>query len=261
VSSWFLERAVRRTSLFVPFSNYTASAMLSVHDEVAGRVHVLHPGLPIERWPQREPPTRSDRFRVLFVGGNAVLKGIDTLLTAFEQSLRDTCTLSVATQRAFLPDELEAQMESAPWVQLHLDLQPGSPELRRLFLEADAFVLPSRYDPSSWVALEAMATGVPVVITGVGGIPDIVRDGETGLVIEPDSPDDIVAAIRRLEHDPELVDRLVVAGRRHVVENFDVETNTARLLAMTKQLVDERRGQPSPAAGDDVESPADGSTR
>ena len=60
-----------------------------------------------------------------------------------------------------------------------------SRELRQLFAEADAFVLPTNHDASPWVALEAMATGVPVVITSVGGIPDLVQDGITGLVVPP----------------------------------------------------------------------------
>ena len=242
ISVWMLNKAVDETSLFVPFSNFTADNIRRTHPAIADRIRVLHPGLPTDRWPQRQQLPRATRFRVLFVAGNAVLKGIDTVLLAFDRSLHDTCDLVVATQRVFLPPELEEQMRSDPWVELHLDLTPGSAELQELYRNADAFVQPSRADMSSWVALEAMATGIPVVITGVGGIPDIVRHDETGLVIEPDNVEDLITAVRRLEASPELAARLVEAGRRHVVEQFDVETNTNRLLEMTKDLVAERDG-------------------
>jgi glycosyltransferase involved in cell wall biosynthesis len=241
LSCWILGRAIAETSLFVPFSNFTADRMRAYDLSISDRIVVIHPGLPLERWPLRPPPPPSDRFRILFVGGDLELKGIHALLDAFERELGDSCDLIVATQRAYLSAELEARMRSGGFVQLHLDLTPGSPGLQRLYREADAFVLPTRRDASSWVALEAMATGIPVVTTAVGGIPDIVRDGETGLIVAPDDPDGIVRAVRRLQESPELVDRLVRNGRQHVEANFDVQKNTARLLEMTKQLVDERR--------------------
>jgi glycosyltransferase involved in cell wall biosynthesis len=240
ISRWMLDRAVERTALFVPFSNYTAVRMIEMHPEIAGRLIPMHPGLPLDRWPMRTPPERGERFRLLFVGSAIILKGIDALLAAYDAELHTTCDLDVATQTGYLPDDLRARLESTPGVRLHLDLEPGSAELQRLFNEADAFVLPTRGDLSSWVALESLATGVPVVISGVGGIPDIVRDGETGLLIRPDEPDDIVTAVRRLESSPELVDRLVRQGREHVETSFDVQVNTTVLLDLAKAMVDQR---------------------
>jgi len=67
--------------------------------------------------------------------------------------------------------------------------------LRALYRDADTFVLPTTLDMSSWVALEAMATGLPVVIAPHGGIPDIVIDGETGLLISPRDPQAVIDAV------------------------------------------------------------------
>ena len=169
-----------------------------------------------------------------------MLKGIDSLLAAFDAELHASCDLDVATQTGYLSDDLRARLESTPGVRLHLDLEPGSPELQLLFNRADTFVLPTRGDLSSWVALEALATGVPVVISGWGGSPTSFIDGETGLLIRPDQPDDIVAAVRRLESSPELVERLIRQGRAHVEASFDVQVNTTRLLELAKAMVDER---------------------
>jgi len=236
-----LANAVRQTTLFVPWSNYTAGEMVGAFPEIAERMVVLHPGIPLDRWPLRDPPQPGERFRLLFVGGDAPRKGLDTLIDAFESELSDTCELDVATQIAYLSDELRARLEAIPSVRLHLDLQPGSSELKGLFARADAFVLPTRADVSSWVALESMATGVPVLINAVGGIPDIVVDGQTGLTIPAEDPAALAAAVHRLQASPALCQQLTADGRRHIEEHFDAHRNTQRLLDMVKEAVDARQ--------------------
>ena len=122
-----------------------------------------------------------------------------------------------------------------------MDLTPGSVELKALFDQADVFVLPTRSDASPWVAIEALATGVPVVISAKGGIDEIVLNEETGLIIPSDDPEAIVVAVQRLQSSPDLVERLVRQGRRHVEVNYSASNGTARLLDAVKRLVDDRR--------------------
>ena len=235
-----LASAMRETSLFVPWSNFTADHIMRACPEARMRMLVLHPGLPIENWPLRNPPPPTDRFRLLFVGGDAVRKGIHELLDAFGDSLHEFCELNVASQSGFMSNDLRTRISSMPHVALHLDLPAGSPELRELFANADAFVLPTRSDLSPWVALEAMATGLPVVITDVGGISDMVKDGETGLIVATEDPRGIEAAVRRLHADPELCRQLVTQARSYVEQNFDARVNCELLLGAVKQLVDKR---------------------
>lgn len=241
VSHWMLQSAVDRTSLFVPWSEAAAREMLQVFPEIANRLTVIHPGLVLEKWPMRSPVIRPGPYRILFVGGDAMRKGLDTLLDAFEQVLNVDCALDVASQRAFLPDEVISRMEGLENTRLHLDLTPGSVELKALFDQADVFVLPTRSDASPWVAIEALATGVPVVISAKGGIDEIVLNEETGLIIPSDDPEAIVVAVQRLQSSPDLVERLVRQGRRHVEVNYSASNGTARLLDAVKRLVDDRR--------------------
>ncbi len=112
-----------------------------------------------------------------------------------------------------------------------------------MFHSSDAFVLPTNNDVSSWVALEAMATGIPVVITPQGGITDIVCDGETGLLIPPRDPAAIADAVNRLHTSPALRYKLTVQGRAHVETNYDAVKNTGQLLVTVKALIDARRAQ------------------
>jgi glycosyltransferase involved in cell wall biosynthesis len=74
-----------------------------------------------------------------------------------------------------------------------------------------------------------MACGVPVVTTGVSGIPELVEDGVNGLLVSPDDPRAVAAALRRLCEDPELARRLGAAGRETVARRFDGDRLARRL--------------------------------
>lgn len=246
IRGWHRRVAIRSTALFVPWSRSAAALISMAYPDIPReRICVIHPGINLERWPLRVDPPATDRFRILFVGGDLKRKGARTLLDAFESGPADHCELHIATQSAQPSndfDEYRMRAERNPHIHLHLNLTPNSPELQRLYGESDIFVLPTDQDYSSLVSLEAMATGIPVITTSVGGIPDIVIDGETGLLIPPRDPDALVAAVERLRSDTALRAKLVRQGRAHVEAHFDAHKNTQRLLTLTKALIDVRRG-------------------
>lgn len=242
LTGWLTKWAVARTDLFVPWSQWAATLIKHRYPWLADeKLVVLHPGIDLSKWPFRGVKQAGDRFQLLFVGGDLLRKGADTLLEAFEQGLHKTCHLHLVTQSGYLPSDMEERVRGLPEITLHLDLEPGSSELQTLFRESDVFVLPTNWDTSSWVALEALSTGVPVVITSVGGIPEIVIDGETGLIIPPNDPPALIRVVERLRTDPILRSRLITNGRAHVEEHFNAERNTDRLLTMVKSLIDARR--------------------
>ena len=93
-------------------------------------------------------------------------------------------------------------------------LPPGSAELEAAFASADVFVLPSVHEPFGIVALEAMARGIPLIASNVGGLPDFVKDGENGLLFDPSDPANLVRAFDRLVAlPPERVEAMVSAAR------------------------------------------------
>jgi len=232
--------AIERTSLFVPWSHAAAVRMREQYPGLPeDKVMVLHPGIDLTRWPLRTPVRPGSRFRLLFVGGDLMRKGADTLLDAYEQFLADTCELDIATQSGYLPAHMKSRIDTLRHVHLHVDLESGSLELRQLFRQSDAFVLPTNQDASPWVVIEAMASGVPVIVCPQGGIPDIVRDGETGLLIPPKDPVRLAEAVDRLRMSPELQERLIAQGRAHVEADFDAEKNTTHLLNTIKRMIDE----------------------
>ena len=82
--------------------------------------------------------------------------------------------------------------------------------------------------------MESMAREVPVVTTGVSGIPELVEDGVTGLLVPPGDPEALAGAIRHLSKDSKLASRLGTEGRRRVLRDFNIERTAADLLRVWK---------------------------
>lgn len=107
---------------------------------------------------------------------------------------------------------------------------------------ADAFVLPSIVLPNGWmeglpnVLIEALAAGVPAIATRMSGIPELIRDGETGLLAEPGDVGGLRAAVLRLLADPEGALARAREGRRVVEEEFDIERSASRLVELFAEL-------------------------
>jgi glycosyltransferase involved in cell wall biosynthesis len=104
-------------------------------------------------------------------------------------------------------------------------------QVREELARSDAFVLPSFVEGVPVSAMEAMAIGVPVICTNVGGVSELVEDGVTGLLVRPSDPDSIAKAVLRLKHDPHLAQTLAGNGRKKVEDDFDSDKEFANLNA------------------------------
>ena len=221
----------RRSSLFVPFSSWAGDVLKTDCGVPEERVRAINVGLDLELWPH-VPKTNmpaNARPQILFVGGNFVRKGGDLLLQVYRQHFADRADLHLVTKEP--PENLP------PGVQVYTDLGPNDPRLCQLYAEVDLFVLPTRADVSSWVAMEAMATGRPVIATRMGGIPDIVRDGETGFLIEPNDGNALADRMRVLLADAAMRQYMGAEGRAAVERDFSAAVNVPRILEAMKQAV------------------------
>nr|WP_246304616.1 glycosyltransferase family 4 protein [Nocardioides thalensis] len=100
----------------------------------------------------------------------------------------------------------------------------------------DVFVLPSAAEACPMALLQAMASGVPVIASRVGGVAEIVRDGVDGLLVEPGSVDELADALRRVSTDADLRRRLGAAGRARVVDLFLIERTVDSLLDVYREV-------------------------
>jgi len=102
-------------------------------------------------------------------------------------------------------------------------------QIRPIYSEADAFVLASFAEGVPVVLMEAMAMEIPCIATWIAGIPELIRDGCNGLLVSPGNPVTLAAAIARLMDDDSLRRALSKAGRRQVIEKYNLKRNVARL--------------------------------
>jgi glycosyltransferase involved in cell wall biosynthesis len=101
----------------------------------------------------------------------------------------------------------------------------------------DLFVQPSLYESQGLALLEAMAAGVPAIASDVGGVGDVVRHEETGLLVPPAEPDALAAAIVRLANAPDLAQRLTQGASRRVREHFSLETMVDAYARLYRELL------------------------
>lgn len=115
-------------------------------------------------------------------------------------------------------------------------------DMATFFAAVDAFVLPSLREGSPRALLEAMAAGRPVVASAVGGVPEIVEDARSGLLVPPGSSDDLAAALARLAADPALALGLGAAARQRVEDHFSLDAMVHAYQRLYASLLSARRG-------------------
>ena len=108
-----------------------------------------------------------------------------------------------------------------PRICVYNDLTSNAPKLVQLYRDADAFVLPTLADCSSWAGIEALASGLPLVLGNTGGTGEIVRPGETGFLVEPKDAAGLARSLETLIGDGSLRRRMGVAARADAECRFD----------------------------------------
>lgn len=124
-------------------------------------------------------------------------------------------------------------------------IHPATPDVGPFLAAADLFVLPSLHENQSFAILEAMAAGLPVLSTRVGGTPELVQHGVTGWLVPPSCPDQLAEGMALLATDSGLRYRLGRAGLAAVVQDHDFDDFLDRLDSLYRELLSRSPGQPS----------------
>jgi glycosyltransferase involved in cell wall biosynthesis len=238
----FLERLVSPlTTTFVCVSESECAAGIAARTCDPRRTVVIRTGIDLDTpraSPADEPP------RIVSVGRLAYPKDPVTFVRALAAlNGRDFSALLVGDgpQRAAVQAAL-ASLPAAARTRLVGDRH----DVRALLAASQVFVLATRSEGLPLTVLEAMAAGLPVVASRVGGIPELVVDGETGLLVPPGDPVGLADAIARLLDDRRLRERLGAAGRSRVEQHFGRDAFVeAHLELLRRQLA--QRGLPLPA--------------
>jgi len=227
-------RCFERAAHLVTWAEWTKQSLADDYGVDGSKVTVIPPGVDVERWQRpRDAPARADDgiVRILFVGGDLTRKGGFDLLAA------------AATLRERHGDRVEvhlvtpADVPDAPGVTVYAGMTPNSPDLIALYHRCDVFCLPTRGDCLPMVLPEAGAAGLALVSTDVGAIGEIVRDGDTGMLVPVNDVDALTAALDRLVVDPELRRRLAAAGSALVHADHDAAANAGRIVDVLRRAV------------------------
>jgi glycosyltransferase involved in cell wall biosynthesis len=231
----------RLVARFLTVSEHSAEVL----DLPPDKVRVVYGGVDTDRF---RPDPQEDREGVLFVGRITPHKGLDRLIEALPPGVRLTVVGS-AGHDPRLPER------DYPWLLRRLAEgkevrflgSVGDAELARCYRQAVVVVIPSVnrtcYDRPvlisellCLVALEAMASATPVLASRIGGLPEVVIDGATGVLVEPGDVAALGESLRKLVTAPRLARSLGEAGRQHVSERFTWSACAARCLAAYADL-------------------------
>jgi starch synthase len=255
ISSWAEKTAMEGADAVVAVSAGMREDVLAAYPDIPPeRVHVIHNGIDAEFY---RPDPGTDvlerigvdlgRPYVCFVGRITRQKGVPHLLRAglhLDPSVQ-LVLLAGAADTADLKAETDALIEelqsTRDGVFVVSEMLPRE-EVRQVLTHALAFCCPSVYEPLGIVNLEAMACETAVVASRVGGIPEVVAEEETGLLVDytPDDPtgfeERFAAAVNRLAADPDEAHRMGLAGRRRAVDEFGWDAVAERTVELYRSL-------------------------
>ncbi|HEY5971944.1 MAG TPA: glycosyltransferase [Pseudoxanthomonas sp.] len=245
VDHQLLARKIEDAALAVTISRYNVGWLHTHATSLAEhKLKVIHCGVDMDKAPWRSAGRESGML--LAVGRLDPVKGFATLIEALalleKRGVEFACRIAGSGP---LDADLRRLAQNLG-VSKRIEFAGAQPQrvVREWMDSATLFVLPSEVaadgnrDGIPVALMEAMASGCPVVSTRVSGIPELVEDGITGLLVGEQEPAALAAAIERLLQDENLRGRLATGARRHVEREFDARTEAGRLQAYMGRLVD-----------------------
>jgi glycogen synthase len=257
-SLWVEKTALEMADAIIAVSSETKRDIECLLDVDSARVHVIHNGIDLNQYRKVDSTAALKRYGIdpnkpylLFVGRITRQKGFQHLVRAiqFMDPGFQIVLCAAAPDTPGMAEEMKTAVERAKaqrpgiiWIEEMVDQKAAC----ELYSHAAVFVCPSIYEPFGIINLEAMACETAVVASAVGGIKEVVVDGETGFLVpleqmnegsfEPTNPEkfarDLAARINQLMKDRQLRERFGRAGRKRAEENF----SWAAIAAKTRKL-------------------------
>ncbi|HEV8220560.1 MAG TPA: glycogen synthase [Streptosporangiaceae bacterium] len=249
VSSWCERTAVESAAAVIAVSDGMRSDVLACYPAVdPARVRVIRNGIDTVQYAPDHGTGVLEKYgvtpgrpMVLFVGRITRQKGVPVLLRAAAQldpaaqlvlCAGQPDTEDLAAEVTALVSDLRGQRSGVVWLTGMLPKH----EVIQLLTHATVFACPSLYEPLGIVNLEAMACATAVAASRVGGIPEVVADGETGLLVPPDDPAALAAALNTLVRDPDLAAVMGARGRTRAEAEFGWPAIAAQTAALYAEL-------------------------
>ena len=235
--------ALRLSDLIVCPSDHSRQNVSQAYGIPLSKTRAFHGGVTthfLEQTPRHE--SKDGSFALVFCGrlngSRDPVKRVDVLLEAMPQVLeRHSSELRILGAGSRADEYAELARALGIEEEVHFVGHVDHGMLPKYYAAADLFVLPSRMDNFPLVLVEAMACGLPVVATRVGGIPEVVEDGVTGLLVPPNDSRALAEAINSLLDDPQRMRSMGVEGRQRVMEHFTWDKVAERMVGYFREIL------------------------
>jgi starch synthase len=250
VSTWCERTSAASAAAVVAVSDGMRADILAAYPEIHNeRVRVIRNGIDTDEYRPDPGTDVLERYGVdlarpyvIFVGRITRQKGVPVLLRAASRLIPEAQLVLLAgaadtpeqlAEVTELVDGLRATRSGVIWIP---EMLP-KPEVIQFLTHAAVFAIPSVYEPLGIVNLEAMACGTAVAGSRTGGIPEVVADGETGLLVPPDDPPALAEALNVLLRDPARARAMGQAGRKRAIAEFGWPAIAAQTADLYAELV------------------------
>jgi glycosyltransferase involved in cell wall biosynthesis len=252
VGQYSLAEKVAHARFVVCISDFTRSQLMSLCDpELWHKLHVIHVGIPLEQFTNMfSAPVPTDP-NILLIGRQVPEKGQGILLEAVALLAKRGHHVNVTLAGDGVMKQNLERLSKRLGISARTSFPGavGQDDICALYSQASVFCLPSFAEGVPCVLMEAMAMKLPVVSTRITGIPELVDDGQTGLLVAPGRADLISDALERLLTDPELRRRMGVAAREKVMREFSTEKSADQLYELFKTELSDAESDPRAVLG------------
>ncbi len=203
----------------LPWSNVAAESLREEYKISGARIHILPPSLK-DPLPTSYSSSCSDKLNILFIGGDFKRKGGQQLVEVWRTFFRNQANLHVVTRDSVSVEE---------GLLIYRGVEAGSAKWRELWNNADLFVFPSQMETFGIVLVEAMAFGVPAISANTGAAPELLGDGQAGVLLASDDATTLRTTIHGLLSNCEVRTRMSANGRGRFLRDFEINKNSKRL--------------------------------
>jgi glycosyltransferase involved in cell wall biosynthesis len=229
-------RILRKSDKILPHTRYEEKLLINIGAKFSNQYI-----LPNNTDTQKYIPKGKKEPMILFVGPLIKEKGVNIAFKTIEEILSEKDDVkAIFVGSGELEDELKQKTKNYD-ERITFMKNISDDKLINLYQKASVFVLPSKYEAFGKVLTEAMSCQTPVVATRVGGIPDVVKDDETGYLVDYGNWDGMKEKIVKILNDSKLRDKLGRKGRKHVVENFDTKVIVDKLEKVYEKAIKRRK--------------------
>ena len=244
------KKLMKRSDALIAVSKYTVDELTELYGIDEKKIHVIYNGVDVQKFKPRPDRTElrrdfgleAEKKIVLFVGRLYHRKGLEILLRSIPPVLQEFSDVKFVISGKGFKEKEESLRNLAKQLDIedHVTFMGYVPDekLPNLYSASDIFVLPAIYENFPFAILEAQATGLPVISTKVGGIPEFLVDNENGFLIDAGDSAQLTQRVLALLQDPKLAKEMGMRGRKLIEEKFSWRLITSQVIDLYHKLLE-----------------------